>query len=1593
VSLDCTACDWKMTDLSDPAAALTLFCPECQGPLAYPAPVTRQLDQTTLQATAMTSEATSMAGQAFGPYEIISEVARGGMGVVYKARHREMDRIVALKVLLGGTATRTLEEKRFLQEIRLVSALQHPHIISIYDSGVQEQQRYFTMEYIEGGTLNELTGPTAHKLRVMVSICQALQHAHLHGVIHRDLKPTNVLIDQSGVPRVVDFGLATQVDNEQMKLTATGNFVGTPYYMSPEQVDSEVRDIDLRTDVFSLGVLLYELLTGSRPFQDNVLFGLFGKIVECRPPAMRPGVPQELQLITAKAMARDREARYQSAEQLAGDLQAYLDGRPISARGPALSYRLGKWVKRHQQLSALFCALLLCLVLGLWYYQRLPATVTIWTGDEAASVYIDDRLIGQTEAGQPLRFELPAGQHKLRVQNPRSFPAHQPLPLRPNQQREFTVLLRRKTGRLMVATTPAGASVRIEGSSRVLIDSTPDFAELERGSYRIVVSRDRYRPITREVKIGSGGALTRLKLTLEREAVGTLAITSQQDKLTLEIWPQQRGLPLLTRYSIPFGDGRFPLLEAGSYRLCLSKSGYLPAWRRVTIRAGERLSLRINLAPISLWRRDLPLPVASSIFVGDLDRSGRMNLLGVTRGGGMFCLERHETGTGWRILWERSGQFFGGALRDGILVDLDGNGALDWVSTLPNRKGHTIVALSCVNGAILWTRAHDSPSIPAAADLDGDGAVEVVLDAGKGRLIVLDGRTGALRQRFTVGAGRLGSATLADVTGDGRPEILVPGQDGAIHVIDPRSGKSLASHAIGVDSQSPLAIGDISGNRSAEVVTLAGGALVSLSPLSGRIHWRVRLDKMLAGSPMLADLGRKAGRLDVLLTGLDGKLRALSGKTGRPLWAAVSVGALPNPAAVGDWDGDGAADITTVTRNGRVTVVSGASGKRLWQYDLQAKIPGSPALADLDGDGVAEVYLATTDGRLYGIAPQLDLAWWRQRPGRVTGQYQSGDALVLLDASGALTWYGLSDGQPRRTLATRAARALHSTPLGLLLLGGRRLELRRAGDGELIWQRKFDRILELGSQVGDLDGDQQPELVLITRDAKGNAQARALHLSDGTALWVRPLPKGEKWQIPPVIGDLHGRGQQSVLIAGGHGSLTALRGTDGRRLWSVKGLQPRRLFPFLVAPPAVADIDGDGAPDVIQPSGFQLHRLRGRDGQALPGKPLQLPAWNRGPPQVLRDSAGRARLVMRTERSVTAYALPGLRVLWDHHRLDESQPDYPAPCFRDLNGDGLPDVLFGTNDGRIVALDGADGGPLWQSATGHLLTASPQVVGQPGKWIALLPLDNKQLHAVRLRLGRAGPYWPGPRPGGGAAGNLRAAKRHLQYESALQRLLPSLTRTPGASSYHAIAAALKQTRQARGLDAWRSHARAMQQYYLPRGTARAIEILTQVLAREPRYFRQRLARAEHYLSAGQNEAAIRDLSRILADRGSRCWDAYILRGVARLRTRQYREAVLDLCAAEAYPTSNRRSIYNWRATGYMALKDYTRALVDLDRLIALHPGHTQGYLRRARARESAGQFRDALADYTHAGKRGVPNKQVAQVRQAILRLRKKLAKD
>src|SRR5256714_4426174 len=317
-----------------------------------------------------------------GDYELLEEIGRGGQGVVFRARQKSLNRTVALKVISLGQWASKAHLKRFRLEAEAAAHLEHPGIVPIHEVGERDGQCYFSMKFIEGGQLDEVARresmPIRRAVELIANVARTVHYAHEHGILHRDIKPGNILLDHEGEPHLTDFGLARLVESES-SVTQTLEVLGTPSYMAPEQAVGNNAQLTSATDVYGLGAVLYQLLTGHPPFAGGTTYETIKLLLDTEPRQPRllnPKIDRDLSTICLKCLEKDPQCRYSSSLALAEDLEHWLKHEPIRARRTGIVIRGSKWVRRNRTTAVLAASLIaLAATVGviIWKSTSLPS--------------------------------------------------------------------------------------------------------------------------------------------------------------------------------------------------------------------------------------------------------------------------------------------------------------------------------------------------------------------------------------------------------------------------------------------------------------------------------------------------------------------------------------------------------------------------------------------------------------------------------------------------------------------------------------------------------------------------------------------------------------------------------------------------------------------------------------------------------------------------------------------------------------------------------------------------------------------------------------------------------------------------------------------------------------------------------------------------------------------------------------------------------------------------------------------------------------------------------------------------------------------
>lgn len=454
----------------------------------------------------------------YGRYEILREVGRGAMGVVYQARDPNIDRVVAVKVLRQDRLDNENVVKRFLKEARVIGRLSHPNIVTIYDVGEAQGNIYIAMEFLQGKSLADLTRErrleSEEVVNIAIQIAETLNYAHGKGVIHRDIKPSNIIVEPNGKIKITDFGIAHLEDSSATLQTQTGEIMGTPAYMSPEQVLGQ--PVDGRSDIFSLGVVLYELSTGKRPFggEGKSLANIFNDIVQHTPEephATEISIPPELSSIVMKALRKDPADRYASGESLAEELKTYLSGeKPASVTTPPLPAGKAKYYRTGLAVAVSFFTIIGAVYL---FYDKEESSKPVSREPKASKPMtaptvppsavqhaVPASQTGKTPGMINASAALPKDMHKDLRSSPSATPRtteksvnveHVAVPLTTYKRSVRTIPL-------MIKTNPGGADVFVDGMTK---GATPLRLILPMGKHQVTLNHAGYVVVEKQITV------------------------------------------------------------------------------------------------------------------------------------------------------------------------------------------------------------------------------------------------------------------------------------------------------------------------------------------------------------------------------------------------------------------------------------------------------------------------------------------------------------------------------------------------------------------------------------------------------------------------------------------------------------------------------------------------------------------------------------------------------------------------------------------------------------------------------------------------------------------------------------------------------------------------------------------------------------------------------------------------------------------------------------------------------------------------------------------------------------------------------------
>jgi serine/threonine protein kinase/outer membrane protein assembly factor BamB len=1038
----------------------------------------------------------------FGKYEIIEEIARGGVGVVYKAKQKELDRVVALKVLQGGTAASPEKVKRFMQEAQAAAKLQHPNIVPIHDFGAHGGEYFFTMDLVDGESLADVIarGPIQPKeaLEIIRQVAEALQHAHDHGIIHRDIKPGNILIDKAGHVKVTDFGLAKEVDRDQMHLTVTGQVMGTPRYMSPEQASGKTAQADQRSDIFSLGSTLYEMLTGKPAFESDNVVEILRKI--CTEDPIPPHkhnskIHRDVETICLQALEKPPERRYQTAAEMTADIQRFFAGEPIEAKPIGFIERLWRRCRKHGKLIVANTGIFAVGgYLVFFYLTNRPARLRLDVEPPDADVALDGSLLGTNELSSDIK--LTPGHHRVRVEaEPLFEPQQFDWQLKPGESRTVPVSLARRVGVLNINTDPPDSAVTVfhpDGTKMPLRGPTIQL-ELPTGRYGILVHRENY--LARDV-------------TTDIQSQQTNRFDFALPPVTL--WSQPTGGNVL---SVPAvgdcgGDG-FPDVVAGDDDgkvYCLSGRSGVP-----------------------LWVVQLPDAVQAPLVAADLNGSGETDVIVGCTDGKLYCING-RTGVG---RWQHATG--GPILGPTLLRDVNSDGTLDAIFG----SGDGFVrAVSGVDGKEIW-KYQTGGRIESCLGWERTGTNLVVLAGSADRhLYALEPATGKLFWDVNAGAPLLFPLRIEDLKQDGKLVALLPTPSSAA---DSRTmtAVSLDEHkVIGTSDKYPRWL-DLDGDGKPEELVSTDEGTTCYKSDGTTVLWK---SEFSASSSSFADLNGD-GWLDLVLNNGPDELLCLSGRDGVPLGRITLDASVGRGYTLEDMDRDGLPDICTGAGR-RLYCFSLFGGRKQWMQKADSYFDAP--FAATDGGLITK----TVDGEIACYAPQQIHPLWKKatnsQPSPYTGLAAENGLVFDTDAvsrylyaysiaTGKWVWRVKLGGETNMPISAPAV-AGDDVVVGD---GNKYVYCFAATNGVLRWQQPVPHAM-ISAGMGR-------EMVFVPA---GDGIVYGLARSDGRELWKART--SDPMASAPTVTDINDDGVEDAIGVCQNGIVYAIDGKTGHEIWQYK---------------------------------------------------------------------------------------------------------------------------------------------------------------------------------------------------------------------------------------------------------------------------------------------------------------------------------------------------------------------------------------------------------------------------------------------------------
>jgi serine/threonine protein kinase/outer membrane protein assembly factor BamB len=1301
------------------------------------------------QRTNLTAVITERPGDCIGNYELLEQIGVGGFGVVFKAKQLvPIQRVVALKIIKLGMDTMEVMA-RFEAERQTLAAMDHPNIAKVFDAGATETGRpFFVMEFVEGISLtayadqNRLT--TRARLDLFTAVCRAVQHAHTKGIIHRDLKPSNVLVtvqDGEAVPKLIDFGIAkatAQSVGFHTVATALG-VLGTPAYMSPEQANLQRPDIDTRSDVYSLGVLLYELLTGQPPFEPSEMLRLaldevLKTIREREPPPpsarlenlarqkltesalnrqieparLKHLLRGDLDCIVMKCLEKDRTRRYQSASDLALDVRRHLANKPIAASPPDIFYRGKKFARRHRLALATSAGIFLAALGGWIFWQLQPGTVLLEFEPASAQLEIDGqpRAVGK----MPAQLKLSAGVHQLRFYKPEFT----------NELRTVAVprggtvsvphlVLKHFQGTLDVDSTRPGTGIEFAG-----VDYFEGIHEhsADTGDYDLIGFADECYEVHHHVSIARDQVTTD-RVSLENGVVwkvGSAEVQSDCAVIT-NVPPGQPPVivenmigavgffsaadgALLDRHPITFGTFRYlARLDLGGTAGQIIVTG-------ADSEDGPVLTAFADAWPKKLlweWHgATVHFDQPSSISITAVAHAGGGFRIAVAgRGGRVFFLDEKGRSAGQAIVSE-SPSF----PQIGFLAAWNQSGRNYLLTYCWVEKDHVYrgMLLDADRESVLWDKSFGGSGRAPFALPDARGVPSIVV-CGTNECRIFSAETGELRSRVAL-PGRAKFPWPAEAEGTGQTDLVLGFADPALPMlaVRPADGAILWRGPTNLFSEQRDAVnkGTLCRNQfrsSSALLVMLNDGLAAVDVATGKIAWQVPAKPE---DLLLDDAGD-----NIYLTTRDRRLFCVN-SSGGVNWILRLHDELSPTAIIPGGDQSGRRDVLLQSRAKLMTLVHWPS--LLWSLPTTAAFEAAPLVVTNASHEIAVIQLLP--GQIDSALSRLDVASGRtlwadsefhlapNRPPTVADLDGDGTNVVVALAeadttskSKLLVWR-VADGKLIRAPDVDLKHWLSCTPAAADFRGigksdvaasswvDQRIVLLDGRTGKTLWQQKTAGQNMGGLTAADLDQDGLPDVVA----ASGDGHVYALRGKDGKLFWQSPGTNCASFSRP-VVADLNGDGKLQVLVTTLDGKLVVLDGKTGDLLWS-----PALSGHWSIAGQAtVASVNGKKI--ILAPLGtngavaFDWQRRqelwRSPAGNPVIATPVVADLAHDGSRQVILGTTRGEVIVLRLDDGA---------VLW--RQKIAAQLIVADPVVADLNHDGTDDLLIASEDFVLYAIDG-----------------------------------------------------------------------------------------------------------------------------------------------------------------------------------------------------------------------------------------------------------------------------------------------------------------